>query len=128
MTQKERDLRIENNEYDLKQQEKSIHEMSENIAVLAATQKHTTENIDKLSRSVESLVVQMSKIFVKSEEVKGLKVDVEKIKVQLSELQKFDTLAEYRSSRLEKVVYGAVGLILIAVITSLISTVVSHAK
>ena len=111
----------------MKDRDEHLMEMARELSSLATTQQHTSENVDKLTQSVESLVKSMGKLMIGNKEFNMMKSDIIVLKAEVHDLRSFDKISEFRNNRIEKVVYGAVGIILVAVITAVISTVVSHA-
>jgi len=112
----------------MKNNDDHLMEMARELSSLATTQQHTSENVDKLTRSVETLVSSMGKLMIGNKEFNTMKSDITVLKAEVYDLRSFDKISEFRNNRIEKVVYGAVGVILLAVITAVVSTVVSHAQ
>jgi len=105
-----------------------VNSLGRELTALTTTQKVTSKNLDKLSNNVQNIVDAMQYHSFRTENIAKLLSDVEKCKNDISKLKSADDIYSYRSARLEKVVYGAVGIILSVVMSSMTYLVVSHAK
>ena len=103
-------------------------EITKEMSTLTEMQRNTSINVDKLSQSMESLVKHMHKMLITSDEFQELKNEVTKMKEEVVSLQSYGKLSEYRSSRIEKIVYGAIAVILVAVGSGVMSLVITNVK
>ena len=105
-----------------------VNSLGRELTALTTTQKITSKNLDKLSNDVQKIVDAMHYHSIKTESIVKLVADVEECKKEILKLKSSDDIYSDRNSRLEKVVYGAVGIILSVVMSSMTYLVVSHAK
>ena len=94
------------------------------LTLMTERQSVTTKNIDSLSNSVIELVKHMNiQVSRDKEDQKYLSKQMDII-AEVNKLRAESQLEDYRIAKLEKIVFGVVGLILLSVTSAIIMQVI----
>lgn len=98
-----------------------LQELAKDVVVMQTTQKHTITNVDKLTTSTEHLLKALSSLGMMSTKLDNIEKRLDLGSPTIKECDQRGKTTELKVERLERVVFGGLGLVLLGVLAKLMS-------